>query len=471
MQDNYPNKDKKFTDKGWAAMRDLLDEEMPVAVPEERKRRRWIFFLLFFGIGLGVAVSVVAGSLYFMENEVKEARKAVMQQPIADGSLAPNFAEKENIKTEKNTTLVEKQEVTAAAIPNKVALNQPLNPEIATNPTAKREKRSLTRLLKEGVTAEPINGIYNQASPNTLENLGISKVADGGAKEFADAVGQMKNLNLINVRKNKEEGIDYVTTNDLTQLEIMSSIPNFSLNLPPLKLPTEETKEQTSKSKASFGVEIAGQGAPNLAGVSAGLVYSLPLKNKWSLRTGLNYQYQRRTFTGTPISLDDVSFEIDPALSTNEAIQGAYNQNSARGDSAIFTIPQNLNSQYLNIPLSANYHLSPKWSVGAGFTGSLLLFASDNYTDGGLFNENADSFSNDLAIAGGTTGQDEQKSVDKANLRNFDIAGNVGIAFHPSPKWSISANYHHGFVNFFKYSSDKKYNRYGNLSVQYYFGK
>lgn len=475
MHDKYSNIDKTFTDKGWAAMRDLLDEEMPATVPEERKRRRWIFFLLFFGIGLGIAVGVVAGGLYFMENDIQEMQKAVIQQPIADGSSEINVEEKEDLRIAKEDAgLVENQKLAATAIVNNSQLK---NQETSAKQTKKlkneRQNHKIKRLAEEKNLFESINKSNNKISDSSFsaikESYGVSDTVVG-TKEFTDVVEKMKNLNLASTKKVKKDGVDYLAVNDLNEFEIATMMPDFNLNLPASELPDEDTDDKTLKSKARFGIEVGGRIAPNFVGASAGLIYSVPLKNKWSLQTGLNYQYQQRTFTGTPIEADNFASEylLDD---DNGAFEGAYAQNAVRSESEIFTIPQNLNSQYLNMPLRANYQLSEKWSVGAGVTGALLLFASNSYTDGGLLNDNENTSFDDLAISAGGNGAADQKSINKANLRNFDVAGNIGIAFHPSPKWSITANYHHGFVNFFKYSSDKKYNRYANLSLQYHFGQ
>lgn len=475
MQDNYPNIDKKFTDKGWAAMRDLLDEEMPVTAPPEKKRRRWMLFLLLFGIGLGVAIGVVAGSLYFMENEVKEVQNAVIEQPIAEENAATNLERKASLETdEADAILDENKESKTVDILNNAALNQEKSVEAATDFNNKNKDEKAKRLLEEKKFFESINGIHNRVT--SMEDVKIALAQIDLDEQVEDFRKKAEDFNFVNVHgetAGKQE-INYLKINGLNELEIIASIPNFAMNLPELELENEDDDKKTTKNKARFGVEIAGQGAPNFEGVSAGLVYAVPLKNKWSLQTGVNYQYQRRTFSGTPIVADVTnSFENYPGLD-DEIIQGAYEENSARSDSAIFTIPQNLSFQYLNIPLRVNYQLTDKWSIGSGLTGSLLLYARNDYTDGGILNDNADGFlfSDDLGVAGAGQGTNEfLKSIDRANLRNFDVAATAGIAFHPSPKWSIAANYHHGFVNYFKYSSDKKYNRYANLSLQYHFGK
>jgi hypothetical protein len=481
MQDNYPNMNKKFTDKGWAAMRDLLDEEMPTGVPEERKRRRWIFFLLFFSIGLGIAVGVVAGGLYFMENDIDETRKAAIQKPIAKGNSVAIPTEKGKDKmASANAILVEKEANNLAKILNDASLSQKINIEKGVNLNSNSIKKTAKLNLKAGKFNSSFNEKSGIKSLNIIdENLTKSHILRNDDNtnvatnlEEEKAINSAEKANSI-VLKGENGAFNYLAINNLEELEKTALIPDFDLNLPALEILDDEEEENKPKRKARFGVEVAGQGAPNFAGISGGLIYSLSLKNKSSLQTGLNYQYQRRTFSGSPISIETASQVVTnyPGLD-DEVVLVAYSGNAARSDSAIFTIPQNLSSHYLNIPLWVNYQLSEKWSVGTGINLALLLFGSNNYTDGGILNDGADVFNtaNDLS-SGVPVNFENQKSINKANLRNFDFGATAGVAFHPSPKWSIAANYHHGFVNLFRYSSDKKYNRFANLSLQYHFGK
>mgnify|MGYP000727868318 CR=1 FL=1 len=477
MQDNYPNIDKKFTDNGWAAMRDLLDEELPTA-PPKRKRRGLIFFLLFLGIGVGIAIGIVAGGLYLKEDKPQEAHKN-STQPIAKSATEANssFDEKSAIaQVDKETTTEIENATETAGSKSATTTSETLLSNGNGNENMENRVGASSSFKKPDLMAVNDRKLSNNQIGNEQEIVSLDYQKTTIIEDDTDREQVTPNDDMIgsvtanNIEKNS---INPLKMNGLSELVIALNKPDFDLNLPELDEPIAESKKEESNKKGRLGLELGVSGAPNFAGISTGVVFMQPLKDKWSFQAGMNYAYQRRTFEGEPISLSDFESQSPNNPIENGALddiyQGAYEGNAARSDSAIFTIPQNLSLHYLNIPLRLNYHLSDKWSIGGGVTGSVLLLASNSYTDGGLFNKSAgEAFQADdtfVSLA------DESRSINKANLQKYDVAANIGIGFHPSPKWSITANYHHGFKNLFRYSDDTAYNRFGNLSIQYYFGK
>jgi len=460
MQDNYSRTNRKIEDKGWAAMHELLDRELPMEEPKRKKRGFWIF-LLFFALGLGGTLAIIGGSLYYLEKENQLEENNFAQEPIAD--LRPSDTENHEIE-QLNTT--------------RSTTNGASNSSQEIFPIKKEKNKNSKINQKNSFNAASASPQYSKVeneiskketltftTPNASNNFSL--IIDKTVSSLDQKQKQNSTLEAIRIKENYLP--NKLIMKDLGLFEVQAKKPNSTVNFS--ELDTEREKENSEELKPKIGIEAKQGGSSNFAKISLGLVYAMPLnKEKWSYQIGANYSLQRRIFSDeTSESLENIFNPIGENSSNddNEILLQTYSTaEEERFNQFAFTIPRNLRSHYLNLNNELAYQFAPKWSATIGVTASLLLYARNDYTDGGVFSSSdlsfdADNFSSSL----------DQSPINRASLRDYDLAGEIGFGFHPSKKWSIQANYHHGMINLFKYSSDKRFNRYGEVAVRYYFGK
>ena len=208
-----------------------------------------------------------------------------------------------------------------------------------------------------------------------------------------------------------------------------------------------------------FGIEtgIHTEGYKQIDGWQLGVVLSKQFRWNWSVSAGLNF---RKTVISTKNS-NNSNLKL-------EYYQGAVDKNASTSFPALTASARltlnNLN--YLELPLSVNYHINNKWSVLGGIKTSYLVNVHLNQTSDStlyIFNQSAKQETR-LSLDANS-----KSELQYLGLKRWDFSVIGGIYFKPIDKIQLSLRYDYGFKNTLNRPNWSAYNRFLGVNVSYYF--
>lgn len=255
-QDNY-NFDQKITDRGWQAMRQSLDRELP----EKRKRRGFVWWWT-----TAAALLLAGGFWYFRTHLTAPADTQAPATPVAVRPPA----------IEKNTAPVH------PPAPQEDRLLKIIEPAIAA--PRKSPGRSRPDLTRFDPAETPRADLQNQKSgvqmPDFVLSLPSTPQPDTAQTIATTAAGS--------------------PTTPIASLPGRQANPVYLADLPPLQtfdLPAIQPAGKTSPKTWNWGASASLLSGSSLgfSGVGTGFVVDWQPLRRFGLRTGIGYRYKQTT--------------------------------------------------------------------------------------------------------------------------------------------------------------------------------
>jgi hypothetical protein len=483
--DNFnENKNNNLEDKGWEAMRLLLDKEQPeIATPtllsnekkKENKRRFFFFLLLFlclFGTSVGYYFStsneIYNTSILINNNDEKINEKTNINNANSEEKFAKISQNTEGpIRENKNEFITTKTNIEKTInTDNSLKYNkniitetelQNLDNQVVT-PKMKHENN--VKIENKNELINNFDSIKNDVSSERNYTVNIDKKIpkhDSVLNTISTFLNEEKK-GIIDEEITQNEDIKrLVLSTDLIEILTPKRIYFEDKNAEKKDYNQLELTYKINPKKWSYGVILGlnTEGPLNTLGGFGGIFLQRDINPKWSLNTGLNYRVLSKDVinleylqTTADAASKAQTTQLDPLVKVNKA----YLQNL----------------QYLELPIQINHHFTPKLSVLSGIKIGYLV--SQNVrtiqTDNALFVSTSSIFSSqnkDLII-----NKDNYTSRD-LGLRKWDIAWVGGINYRLNHRFSAQLRYDLGLTNIYQTEAVGIYNRFLGLNISYRF--
>ena len=423
------NSNKNWENKGWEAMQQMLEKELPA---EEKKPKRRAFFWYWAVAGIAVLLGAFFVNLYQSNSNLIVDEKSM---PIADIFHVDSddvFEEEKDLKENNDSQIVDNQGFTELKNNSNIERK---------NLNQKKYTQSKTSKKAEIIKNESIVGIQFEtpfSDKTTLPEMavratGISDVFSKKTDEN-EAIIQNKKLTIFPTLPRLFADLN------LSKIEL-SEAPK------PNSRKVKRVERRKKKTKPVFGLSagITSNIVLSANGIQVGGFVDFPIKSsKFVLQTGINYRLTRQReirqnwnwgsqHNGNPEGLQndtDDNLTIDTTAAVNEiASSTEYYYNNQKNQIESF---QYSNYHTLSVPLGLKYKLHPKWDVLLGTEVSMLL---------NFLKNNPSAQLNDRVSA---SADPAFESIATFKLRNFDFAGVAAVNFQPSKHWQFNLKYHHG---------------------------
>ncbi|MBP6826558.1 MAG: PorT family protein [Saprospiraceae bacterium] len=411
--------DKKITDKGWKSMRSTLDREMPA-----RRRRR---FFAWWWLGLLLLPFAGAGAWWWLRHPEPPAQQP--KTPLAIPAVRPPVVEARGSES------------------------RPFAPE--KNHAPKAEDRVSTD---------------EQHADTESVNKSVSRTAAAGIREGASARNDEKTKGVT------PNGImtNDVMTNDATTVTVPanSKTPGDQLLLPiPGRIPVlghsselrlqtvpcavrtpAVTKKQSSPARWAFGITagIQSDRFSGLNGFSTGLVADWQIKQKWGIRTGLQYAQYRPSLEERPV-VTVSSTEYVNATGDDKVVADIISQPNTGTSSAVQPVPVLVpvdRLQRFEMPLLVYWQPLRPLRIYGGVRGSYSLSAKvsgQNYANNKIYvAQDSEALANLDALAA-------------SSLRRWDLDLMLGAGLRIGKRFELDAFFKPGFSKSAADGSDLNY--------------
>lgn len=401
--------DKKTVDRGWSAMRDLLDREMPAP---ERRRRRWPFWFwlaalpgLLIGSGLAVwgTFSETADAPVPTVQPTRPAPTAPVAEAAKPAIDKHNEANTNEQSESKNTAQIARSRTPVTeSQPSQHIGNQRETTRYAFSTTAfsagSSEPSMTVAAVQNPLVEQPISPSV-QAIENTAQTLAAPLATLPTALAFLP----------------KKEGQQLV-------------IENIAHPIEPVLACCEQPK------KWAFGGTVAARSEqiPNPTGFHAGAVADWRFAKRFGLRTGLNYSFSRISdeSTATGVQVDAETY-LD-VTGDSSFVKSIASSPSTDYDPAEAVFVPVTRLHRLEVPLLFWAQPFQKWRAYAGITVGRLLRASAG--DYSLTASQLHQFSGQLADQFSSRAND----IVQQHSSKWDARWQFGLGFLPSKKWEIN---------------------------------
>ncbi|HMQ48196.1 MAG TPA: outer membrane beta-barrel protein [Saprospiraceae bacterium] len=401
MQDNKEQyHHPELADKGWSAMRDMLDKEMPVG----RKRKRPVAIWWWSTIGLGVLLLIALQlSGYSLWNYFSPTLPKIEEKTPLEPALIPPVAEIHPTQKLDKATLPEAKTSDRSAA------------RTTTPPTATSNASNFLILTPETVPLLATTTMAETITENTFQPL-EPKLASAKTMPLLDDLPKIP----LNALPEIPRAADFHASNPKKPWIWMHGVETGLFN-----------QAWVNQGGWNIGAFAQVQKPHSRVYAKVGIRYSL------SNAEFLVYQNQ---ITGD--SLVDQN-NTDFPVSQND-IEAGY---SSSEPGVLFTSLQPRHQ--IGIPIEIGYRLGKRWAVQAGIQANYLISSQR----GRYFSEDLNaSFvrTNKLFFY---DSENEAISLHSANsaprdsYRSFHLALSGGIAYHFQPKLRLSLQYRHGLTN------------------------
>lgn len=420
MDHNDNKRYKKLTDKGWQAMRQTLDTEMP-----EKQRRRPIGWFWLFGL-LGLAAAAIG---WWMSGTTSPA-------PTVQKSTAPVAAVQATQPTQRPVLPASEKPVgtsSGKARPEKYQL-------VCIFPDADRPVRS--ELVREQEQPEmpkpgtPEAGVLNFSAAPTVV---MQNSESAGSREPEQRSGNAESWTseaepAIKMPENSPIAAASTPTdnNDSSETAVVDRSVAPSDTVVSLQPPITPNKFKPTWTAGAV-VGVLSEKPVDYSGLMAGLSLDWQPFRKWGLRTGISYQYLPLAVENRPVvSLTQKTY-VD-ATGDFSALNSGFNPGTgtatATGQESVLVPVARLHR--LEMPLTAYWQPVPKFRV---YTGAAL--GCNFYAQSG---NRSLTNSKVYAVQSGTPNQNLNKQVSR-EIRATDFRWSIGFGFKPIRHLELGLHY------------------------------
>jgi Outer membrane protein beta-barrel domain len=419
--------------KGWDAMFQTLEREMPV----EKKRRGGLWLWLCVG-GLMLAGGAF---LYFKMVERQEKTSQNVSKPIVYDSRLDNQTDKNAV--EKTTQLGEatfrkflkfpKSDTSVKMKGSKIVFEKSLKViENNINTALQTNNNQINDFKIQDIKTPAIENKALVTDKKTLEKLSELSLWDSTNRDKMEIVSRLDAANKF--------------AESVYPLSIKQD-SSLKLDIKPY-LKTILKPKKTSHSLI-WGLAV-GANAKNLQsfdGFQTGLIVGKPLSKKWAMSTGLNFRQSKMTQQNTSY----LSFNSDRLSST-------YNTNTLQ--KAVSVSVDKL--YYLDMPTTIDYKINKKLAVASGLKLSYLIGQSTKTDNTSVY----------FVDQSGSSSKMELLNVVKTStlgLNRWDAALMGGVKYLPTRHFELGLKYDFGLFNINNRGNFRAFNRYLGLNGVYWF--
>jgi hypothetical protein len=461
MDQNLYNVDKKVTDKGWKAMQEILDREMPTERPRRRIWILWFLALLLPAAGLllwlNPAEKTPASPVSSAERPIAEQLHEQEHQPadrkiIAGASAARNeqVAPSEKMEQFTSATPLSLAASTTTSAAKRKATAIPAAPPATPAPVSAATPTNLTERDADVHTSTPpaINSEINsaaatpspvlipaptaptepdadiQASTPPATSPEIKTAAAASAPVLADAPTTPAEQNTEPNASNPPATNAEVAPVAAMPSPVLASVPTPTTVEQGAAPATPIIPVRENKKSLSWGatVGVLSETTPGYAGATAGLVAEWQPGKRWGLRSGLAYQFHLLRDEDRPIT------SVTTAAYAEATGDQTIFDNAFTVSSSDFTVPVYVpvsRLHRLEIPLQVfwqptrNVRLYAGASIGANFYAQT---ASRSLKNGKIYD-----------VQEGTPARNLNQEVSR-QIRGGQIGWNVGISYQPTKR-------------------------------------
>jgi hypothetical protein len=288
MENQYFNQnhdDKELTDKGWDAMRALLDRELPEE-PAHRRRPVWWWWL-----GGLLLLPLVAGAGWLLLGQ---------DTPVASDQAAPTPRVEPPVRNEPATPIAVHPATPAAVEP--APATQPAPLEAAGDRVERQHAaghRVATTLPAPVRAGAPAPAVTIETTPQPVP-AGAQAATSSTATETAAAGTSATAIETVAAppvsRPAPLAMLPGITTGEVQPTAVRAEAAlAYVPTVQPLPAAGENTiKPSRQPSSWAFGVAggVTSQALPRVNGAVAGLTVDFQAGRRWGLRTGLAYRFQ-----------------------------------------------------------------------------------------------------------------------------------------------------------------------------------
>jgi hypothetical protein len=440
MQDKDLHINKKFTDRAWADMRRLLDEELP----STERRRRFGWWWVLFGLAAFLTTGTAAVLYFSKKNQSLPSAPVKIDQPVA----------LENKAQQATATLAQPTQSTESTATGSTAAS--IHAPQAGDPTTGTE--GAARPGKTGPSAKALRGVglpqpagksieksfdmpENNSEPTILETMEALVDIE---KEASEGMGHPL-LPAEKIPGRKLASLDYEATFD-SKLNVPS---------PPKSAPIE------------LSAYMGGLATPlNKAnGADAGIAIGLPLgKSRFTLEGGPEYAFVQQPLF---VLVAQSPANLEPSFVGEEEVIVSVNNEkisteSSQSYNSVTRVSESLQMHYANFPLSLKYKASPRISFHGGMNLGILLASSPGYTNGGVLRNLSDK-----NLADEYNINADQLRSSGISLSGFDFSATGGVRYRLNYHLELDFQYRLGMRDLILSNTEKEYNRFFNLSLHY----
>lgn len=428
------DQNKPWQDKGWEKMKQLLDDDMPVAAITQKQGLN-VLFRKWFLVAVGIILLLSTGIIYLLDQQstMPYEKQSTPAQPTAKlqptetekviSEITPTTSQAETIGTVINDLDVKKAVEMAVVQPQRTVANTVIS---------NQERKAQTTAPQLTMTS------------NTVENgLEITSQTSNTASETAPI---------------------HSLTSIVGEVE-RTSADVLSLPIPPLRAFDQKTSEQIALSSTiglpstsakhsalrwNCGVSIGTMAntLQKLDGFTAGFTTELGLrKTPLAISGGVGYKrlnqltindFKQETGPNTQV-LDN---EPDIENSGLNVLKGSYNS-----EPTAFLIPKNLD--YLNASIGLHYQINRYFDIHTGLEAARVLRRFDKF---------------DI--------QDDSSLTPAAQIfqlepSKMEYGAMAGIQMHPFRRVAVSLDYRLGLSNVWQSAQVSKKLNYLHLSLRY----
>lgn len=405
--------ESEFIDHSWQEMSTLLDQEMPV-----KKRKRRLFWLFFFGIGLLGIIGLAYYTIGYPLDKEPALKSLTIQKEgkVATAKTQPNNNSHSSIDSKK---VSEKQAPAKSSDDiRRISTNTAIT---KTHPTAAKTPTAV------GTGPPTDNSKAQRSIPlKDKEQLQLTKNESKVANRFQTTLAPIATLPLNALSYNNHQSL--------------------GLTLPIIK-------KKPQKWRLGF---YAGALAPKLGSFRAGLFTNVNLNRKWAIHFGLGYAKRMSTSIANrdkslSAPLADI-FEAED-MSTAAGASAAGNSTTTTNEVDLTTNSDfnYSNFHYLELPILFQYKVHPKISLELGGSIGYLYGYRYQYNGASIFTTN--SIINNNTLFGTRT----------TNLSQSDIGtiNRVNLTFISGINYQFSKN----IVGYTNYQLSNKYLNTANIST------
>jgi hypothetical protein len=455
MDQNLYNVDKKVTDKGWNAMQEILDREMPTERPRRRIWILWFLALLLPAAGLllwlnpaeKTPVSPVSSAERPIAQQLPEQEHQPADRKIISGaSAARNEQVASSEKTEQFTsatplslsapTTTSAAKRKATAIPATPATPAPILAATPTNLTKRdADVDALTPLATNSAPATPSPVLTpTPTAPAELDaditastppatSPEIKTEAAASAPVLADAPTTPTAQNTEPNASTQPATSPEIAPAAATPPSVITSAPTPTVEqdaapATPI-IPVRENKKSLSWGAT---VGVLSETTPGYAGATAGLVAEWRPGKRWGLRSGLAYQFHLLRDEDRPIT------SVTTAAYAEATGDQTIFDNTFLVSSSDFTVPVYVpvsRLHRLEIPLQVFWQPTRKVRLYAGASFGANFYAqtaSRSLKNGKIYD-----------VQEGTPARNLNQEVSR-QIRGGQMGWNVGISYQPTKR-------------------------------------
>lgn len=414
MKKDNSHIDPELVDRGWEQMKELLDAEMPTAPPRRRRLAVWFFFVALAGLGCAV--------WWFYTTQPGQG---------ADDRSFSAMADQQRAKT---PAIVQPADLQPGN--TQMPAHTAAEPTISTRPQGARQRPR--------TSPAPTSTDLTETYASNLQVLPTHR----DAHQPIVALPASKNPLEAIPMQNRSAAPAHLAPPAISPLQSTPALDWAILESKPPSSAREETKGYL---QAGLGANLQPATGFSLQGGK-----EFPLGDKWALQLGGGYSWIRRQLY--VVAKD--SYESSSGTFINIDLDYQFGHGDA--EFMVFMVSTsshtNLDFHYLDFHAGMSRRLGSRWQLSLALQPSILLRATPDIANGGIFSRSKASESDPIALS--------QTDL-RVPLQALDCSLLGSVEYRLSRQWALGLHYRFGLVDVLENNGQREYHRLGGLWLRY----